>query len=322
MSNLCRALLALLLAAPTLRAGSPVDMSEFLRRAESIGLSTFFLRRLLAEVPVHAGNPGGGAEASWGYIRGRVTIREDLLEPGTHRVPFDLPTHQLGTIFHELTHAANAVMADPKQPRESPAGAHHAVVEAIRGDLFVSEEQTAFLGLPRYPRVKADEVTGYFMGLALDELFQDARSLIQTNVLAPGQVVLAPGDAARLGGRIVAPEDSHVAQAILRRRYGLVALKGQTYFQGELFPWQPERTHLKQEMWAKFLALHPPATGAELLERLNSLDNAWLREQRDRIAAARAAHEATLGAPGDGAGSQALPHTGDLLRSERFFGIP
>jgi hypothetical protein len=288
---------------PGLRAGEPVDMSEFLRRAESIGLSTFFLRRLLKKIDVHAGNPGGGAEASWSYLRGRVIIQEELLEEGRHRLPFDLRVSALGTVFHELTHAANSVMADPKQPRVSPAGAHHEVVEAIRGDLFIEEEESAFLGLPRYPRVKADEVTGYFMGLALNELFMDVATLLSTNRLAPGLVIRAPGDAAALGGRIVAPDDSEMAQTILRRRYGEVSLSDQTYFQGKAFTWRPERVFLKHEMWDKFLALHPPRTGAELIERLNTIDNAWIRGVRAEIAAARKAHEAKL---------QEVPSAADL----------
>jgi hypothetical protein len=306
-NTMLRGLLILLLllgpGGPGLRAAEPVDMSEFLRRAESIGLSTHFLRRLLQEIEVHAGNPGGGAEAAWGYIRGRITIREDLLEEERRRVPFDLEIGPLGTIFHELTHAANSRMADPKQPRISPAGSHHAVVEEIWADLFSSEEQTAFLGLPRYPRVKADEVTGYFMAHALGELFQDVNALVSSNKLAPGLVVQAPGDAARLGGKILAPAESVMLQDILKRRYGEVHLKDRVFFQGRAVSWTPERRFLKHEMWDKFLALHPPSTGAELLESLNSLDNAWIRSVRAEIAAARKAHEEKL---------QELPSSSDL----------
>ena len=291
LSGLLLPSLLLVAGSPALHAGQPVDMSEFLRRAESIGLSTHFLRRMLREVSVRSGNPGGGAEASWGYLRKRVTIRTDLLEEGRSRVPFDLRVGEMATLFHELTHAANLVMADP---RVSPAGAHHFVVEDIRSDLFVSEEKAAFLGLPRYPRVKADEVTGYFMGLALNELFMDVNSLISSNKLAPGLVVQKPGDAARLGGSLVAAADSPMAQVILARTYGRVALSGQVFFEGKPVAWTPERKFLKQEMWEKFLALHPPRTGKELLARLNSLDNEWIRGVRAEVAAARAGYEAGL----------------------------
>lgn len=309
-------LLVLGLPGSTLRAGETVDMSQFLRRAESIGLSTFFLRRLLKKIDVREGHPGGGAEASWGYLRGRITIRKDVLEEGRKRVPFDASLGHLATLFHELTHAANSVMADPKQPRVSSAGAHHAVVEDIRGDVFVEEEKTAFLGLPRYPRVRADEVTGYFMGLALSEVFQDVKTLLSSNLLAPGLVIQAPGDAARLGGVILVSDESVMGQAILRRRYGQVSLAGQTYFQGTPFDWKPERAFLKREMWAKFLALAPPETGAELLARLNSLDNAWIRAERAKIAAARAAFEATLGSEAVRPESQELPNSRDLYGLE------
>ncbi len=300
------------------QAAQPVDVSEFLRRAESMGLSTHFMRRTFAKIEVFAGNPGGGAEASWGYILKNITIDKDMLEEGTNRIRFDLSMSQTATLYHELTHAANSVMADSNLPRIAPAGAHHAVIEAIRADIFVKDEKTAFLGLPRYPRVKADEVSGYFMGLSMMELYQDVHTLITMSKMAPMQVIKKPGDAARWGGKFVEPDDSLVYRNIVNRTYGQTSLKQQTYFEGKQFQWDPERSALKAEMWDKFLALDTPKTGAELIERLNSLENPWIESVRESIREAREEYEAKLIAESNlsaevEAGQQELPHTQDLF---------
>ncbi len=289
----CAGLLALGSGA---RAGDEADPAEFYTRLESIGLKTEYLRRLVAKIELFFQASSDVAEASYGYLTDNVYIPPTMRVEGTQRIKFALETTQIATLIHELTHADNDVMASETAAAGTPERIHYDSMQSIWADLY-HDPNHRFLGLARYPRMKADEVCGYFMGKSIMQVFEAVDDLVLYNTVFAGGKPRDAAEAARWGSTLFLPPadtQSGWDQRILRIRFGYASVYDEAMFQSSgisgpaYVHWQEAgRDWLKLQMYRGILGLDPPADLAELLRRLNTLDNEWIRRVRAKVAKAR-----------------------------------
>ena len=310
------AVLGLLVCVGGAVAGDAADPTEFYRRLESIGLSTEYLRRLVGKIELFFEESSDVAEASYGYLTDNVYIPPTLREEGSARIRFDLEANHISTLIHELTHADNDVMASETAASGTPERIHWNAMQTIWADLF-NDPKHKFLGMSRYPRMKADEVCGYFMGKSMTTLFWAVGDIVLYNTVLGGSKVTSADEARRLGSTLILPPAGTTngwEQRVLRIRFGESSVYDEARFQSSgisganLIHWdETGRDWLKRDMYRGILGLDPPADMAELLRRLNTIDNAWVRDLRDRVSRARAASLATVtvGPPGAAAGQAA-----------------
>lgn len=275
---------------PAVMSGA-VDMGPFLRRLEDLGFQTATLRTVLSKITVAFGAPSGSANAQWRWIRKILVLPAALQQPGTSAIRYDLRPNEVATVIHELTHAANSVLASETAGRGTPAHEHWDAVNTIWADL----RSSAYFY--RYAGFKADEVSGYFMGSAVSQVFDAAAEIVMVNTLRP-----APegADVDMLQGTLVMPTPQNARdpfeEGVAGRAgeaFGKVKVVEDAMFEGALIGWE-ERPMTKTQMYNNILGLNPPKDRAELLRRMNAGDNEWIRgvkrktlETRRRLAARR-----------------------------------
>lgn len=275
---------------PAVMSGA-VDMGPFLRRLEDLGFKTATVRTVLSRITVAFGAPSGSANAQWRWIRKILVLPDSLKQPGTSSVRYDLAPNEIATVIHELTHAANSVLASEAAAKGTPAREHWDAVETIRNDLRASAY------FYRYSGFKADEVSGYFMGAALSEVFDAVVEIVTYNTsralpagmdpdMVQGALLLPTADTAR-------DDFDRMLAAKGNQAFGKASVVEEATFEGAPVGWE-ERPMTKTQMYRGVLGLDPPQDRAELLRRLNAADNEWVRgvkqralETRRRLAARR-----------------------------------
>lgn len=263
---------------PRVMSGA-VDMTPFLRRLEDLGFKTATVRVLLSRITVAFGAPDGAANAQWRWIRKILVLPDSLKQPGTNAVKYDLQPNEVATVIHELTHAANSVIASEAAAKGTPAHEHWDAVETIRNDLRASAY------FYRYSGFKADEVSGYFMGAALSQVFDAVGeiALYNTTRAAP-----AGSDPDMLQGTLILPtaatardDFDRMLAAKSDQVFGKVSVVDEASFEGSPIGWE-ERPMTKTQMYKNILGLEPPKDRVELLRRLNAADNEWVRDVKRR----------------------------------------
>jgi hypothetical protein len=282
--------LALAMAAPAL-AGTQADPSEFFRRLESIGLSTDGLRKVASKIELFYKAPSGTAAASYGYILDNLYIPWEFKEKDSDRIRFDLAPNELNTLIHEFVHAANDVTCDGSAAVGSLAREHHDAVESIRADVMLDERNAAVFGLVRFPRFRADEVTGYFMGNCMMNLVFAVNDLVLYNTMMTNRYMTSVADVERFGDRLVLPPadtSDGFGQRLLKERFGKSKAETIAQFENKTVYWDDaNRSWLKERMWKNLLGLNPPGDIRELLERLNASESEWMTQLRKDLVEAR-----------------------------------
>jgi hypothetical protein len=273
-------------------AGNP-DFTEFYRRLESVGLRTDDVRALTAKLGLHYGFLRGGA-GRYGFILNNLYLPpENFKEAGSSRIRFDLEPPQISTLIHELCHAAADLTASADAAKGSAAREHHEAMHAIWGDL---RSQAFFY---RYAGLKSDEVVAYIMGADIGKLFETANLLVIFNSKLDGLDLSQKPDAMSeqefLSGKFILPKpDAKIPAAWLEndlnggRRFGGSRVYDIAEFEGKKIHWE-ERGFIKDDIYRHVLGLDPPRTVQELVDRLNSIENEWVKGVRREIAAGRAA---------------------------------
>ena len=263
---------------PPVMSGA-VDMGPFLRRLEDLGFKTGTVRTLLSKITVAFGAPSGSANAQWRFIRGILVLPDALKQPGTSSVRYDLKPNEIATVIHEMTHAANSVLASESAARGSVAFEHWDAVNTIWADL----RSSAYFY--RYAGFKADEVSGYFMGSSYSQVFDAIDEIVLYNTM---RAAPADADIEALGGKLILPTaatardgfEENLAKSA-NQVFGRVSVVDEAMFEGALIGWE-ERPMTKTQMYQNILGLNPPKNRAELLQRLNASDNEWIRDVRRR----------------------------------------
>ncbi len=285
------------LSAPA-RAADP-DMEPFFRRLESVGLDTQTIRKLNSLVHVRYRDPNDTKEAQYSFITRKLYLPTTLKQGDSDAIRYDIDWNSLNTVVHEYAHAYDFLMSGSDSPKGSDEYLHWEARNAIKADIFLNPDEH-FFGLARYPGGKSIEVVGYFMGDTIQGVFEAYDQLETYNVRFANKVVLAPGDAERLGDKIVLPgkdDEQKYFRQIANRTLGAAKMDRNALFEGKAVRWPEERAWVKQQIFAHCLGLHPAETMEKLVEKLNSLDNESIRELRKRIVAARIAAEQALDAP-------------------------
>lgn len=277
--------------------------TEFYRRLESIGLKSDNIRALPSKVGFHYGFLMGGA-GRWGFILNNIYLPTTFQESGSERVRFDLDTTQINTLIHELAHAAADLSAANSAAPGSADREHYDAMQAIAGDL--RSEAVVY----RFSRMKANEVVAYTIGNDIDMLFQVVAQLVLFNALQEGGEPAHKPDAMSrqdfLAGKFVTPKPGAPCDDYLRRdlnpdrQLGRSNVYDTAGLDGTIIHWA-ERGFIKDSIYKHVLGLDPPETVRDLVARLNSIDNEWIREMRKKIAAARAENMPTQSLGGVGA---------------------
>lgn len=264
--------------APAFESGG-VDMAPFLRRLEDLGMRTGTMRVLLGQIRVSFDAPGASANAQWKWIRKILVLPDSLKQPGSSAIRYDLAPNEVSTVIHELTHAANSMLASETAPKGTPAFEHFDAANTIWADL----RSSAYFY--RYGRFKADEVSGYFMGAAYSEVFDAVGDIVLYNTT---RAAPAGADLNALGSTLILPaqdgarDDYEKALAERQKRpFGTVSVNEDAMFEGAPIGWE-ERPMTKTQMYKNILGLSPPKDRAELLKRLNEADNEWIRDVKRR----------------------------------------
>lgn len=275
---------------PAVMSGA-VDMGPFLRRLEDLGFKTATVRTLLSKITVAFAAPSGSANAQWRYIRKILVLPNALRQPGTSAIRYDLAPNEVATVIHEMTHAANSVLASETAAKGTPAYEHWDAVNTIWADLRGS----AFFY--RYAGFKADEVSGYFMGAAYYQVFDAVVEIVTYNT---SRALPEGMDPDMVQGTLLLPTAQNARdpfeEALASRSgevYGMATVVEDAMFEGTPVGWE-ERPMTKRQMYRHILGLDPPQDRAELLRRLNAADNEWIRgvkrralETRRRLAVRR-----------------------------------
>ncbi len=266
------------------------NMSEFFKRLEGIGMKTDEIRAVTSMVEVFFRKPSADAVAEYGYILNNLYMPKEYKEEGSNSVRFDLPPHLINTLIHEYVHAARDVRASKNAAPGTPAREHYDAVATIRADL---RSQAFFY---RYSWMKADEVSAYFVGDAIAQVFEKAEDIIFYNTLLQGSKPATEEEALELGGRFILPKPQGnnfgFARLAKNKIFGHNTVYDDAQFKGsavtgfQYIHWT-ERQFIKDDMYRNILGLNPPKDTKELLKRMNTLDNAWLKEIRAKVAKAR-----------------------------------
>ncbi|MBI5210785.1 MAG: hypothetical protein HY927_12515 [Elusimicrobia bacterium] len=135
--------------------------------------------------------------------------------------------------------------------------------------------------------MKADEVAAYFLGRVVGRIFSTIPSIIAWNNVAG---VSSEEEARRLGGKLLVPTSGgDVGLNGLAKNanvdFNTTGIDSSASFQGGLIHWKEDQ-YVKDIMMG-ILGLKLPKNTAELVARLNSLDNDWIRGVRGELAQSR-----------------------------------
>ncbi|MBU2572840.1 MAG: hypothetical protein KKH28_02025 [Elusimicrobia bacterium] len=271
------------------------DLALFFRRLESIGLDTREIRGVTSKIKIYFKAPNSAAEAEYGFILNRLYIPDTFKEPGSNRVRFNLAANELNTMIHEYTHAARDVSASETAPSGTPARIHYNSVKYIWADLYNDPD-----GSGRYAWMRADEVSSYFMGAACMKLFWAVDDIIMYNKYFGGGDAASVEEAKRLGGKLLLPTPETAKlpweKGFLdryktlgqNRVYDSAMFKSSSITSSKLIHWKEAgREWLKTDMYKNILGLNPPGDINKLVDRLNTLDNDWIRDVREETAKIR-----------------------------------
>ncbi|MBI2943034.1 MAG: hypothetical protein HYY25_02430 [Candidatus Wallbacteria bacterium] len=277
-----------LAGAPAGLAGS-ADPEPFFKRLESIGLDTTTIRKLSKKLTIVFRDPDDDKEAEYGYIRKRLYLPTEIREPGTDRIKFDIPSYNLNTLLHEYTHAYDYLMASEKAPAKSNERLFWDGWNSIRADIHLNPKEQILGGLARYPGMKASEVCGYFIGDCYMNIFDAVQSIVVRNE-AMTDYIRTQEDVDSLGGTLVLPSknaEQGWSRNLANLVFGKANMTTAAMFNGKTVNWDENRDWVKKQLFASALGLNPPKDVDELVERLNKLDNEWIRGIRVRVIAAR-----------------------------------
>ena len=202
-------------------------------------------------------------------------------------------------MIHELTHAERSLTASESAVKGTAAREHYEAVKDIWGNL-----RSRSL-LYRFAWMKADEVSGYFMGAAVSRVFEAADEIVAYNAFLEGSRA-GPEE----GGKLLIPTRQNAkdswSKGFVEHRYAQPFGRNSVYdsamfkenalFSPELIHWE-ENQWVKERMYNNILGLKPPKDINDLLERLNKADNAWIRGVREKVAAARQKNSGKAKAP-------------------------
>lgn len=280
--------LLLTLGASPARAAA-VDMSNLVLRLEDMTMDTTQLRALLARVSVSFRPPTASANAQYSGMSDHLYLPDTLQEPGRAAIRYDLDSAQLSTVIHELTHAsADLLTSDaPGTPGGEHARALALLASRIRDGAV----------LARYPRYKADEVAGYYMGCAIGDVADTYKFLEIYNTGLAGAMTPDPEQARRMGGTVLLfsqrPSGSEGMQPppatwvdSERRLLGACDVAGSAMLEGSLIGVEPD-AGVKGLLFQNALGLKPPLSVRDLVKRLN--DPAYASPGIVRLRAAIAA---------------------------------
>jgi hypothetical protein len=269
------------------------DMSLFFQRLEDLGFDTKELRSLSTKLDVKFRAPNGDAFAEWGYILKNLYIPAEFKEKTGSRIRYDLRSDEVDTVIHEFTHAERTLTARKDAAKGTPAREHYEAVEAIWGDL-----RSRSL-LYRFAWLKADEVSGYFMGAAISRVVEASEDIVLYNTFLAGSKVSSPEEAERLGGKLELPTPADAKDAWSKgfvERYSgpfgrssvsdTAMFKDNTLSSPALIGWN-ESQWVKDHMYNNILGLKPPKNIVDLLDRMNRSESAWARGVRAKVLEAR-----------------------------------
>ncbi len=264
---------------------SGVDMSEFLRRLEDMTLDTTVLRGLLGQISISFREPTSKANAQYGQIVNNMYLPTSLKHKERNAVRYDLEPGEIGTIIHELTHASADKLASSDAPAGSAGGEHY---KALR---MISAQVRDGSWVARYPNTKADELAGYYMGCAIQDVEQQRRILIMHSENSP---VADQAEADRLGGTVFtfdqkgnAPnaQDAHPTfKARMNGMLGDCSVAGDAKFNDSVIGVEPDH-NAKAVLFQNTLGLNPPLSVRDLVKRLNdpARNGPGMQEMRQKI---------------------------------------
>lgn len=270
------------------------DLSLFFKRLEDLGFATQEIRDVAKKIEVVFRAPGGHAHAEWGYILDNLYIPHSFKEPDSGRIRYDLASNDIDTLIHEFTHAARDISAREDAAKGTPAREHY---EAVK-NIWASLRSRSLLY--RFAWMKADEVSGYFMGAAVSSVVDAADAIILYNMFLGGSRPADLEEAKRLGGTLIIPTKENARDSwekgFVTNRYagpfGANSVYDSASFQDSgltapaLIHWE-ESPKVKLDMYNNILGLKPPKDITDLLDRLNKADNDWIKGVRAKVAQAR-----------------------------------
>jgi hypothetical protein len=277
--------------APPPPAGDPA-LQNFFRRFDDVGIRTATLRRLSAQVGVKFGYSGGG-EAQYGFILNNIHLRDELRgEDGAVR--YGLGSAQCNDIIHEFSHAAVDMILSGSEPPGTPEREHYDAWRAVASDL---RDLTNF----RFIDMKADEVIAYTIGRDVSEVLIKVDEILRFNtdpsiISAVGRPAGMPEQEYLSGKLILIAPGMRVSQTYRAAlapdvKLGRISVSGIAKFHEPLHThvlrWK-DRDPVRRNIHRYVLGLDLPDTVCELVERLNTLENEWIRAVRLRVAEERA----------------------------------
>lgn len=269
--------------APVIVSG--VDMSEFLRRLEDMTLDTKVLRGLLAQISVSFRDPTSKANAEYGWIVDNMYLPTSLKHKDRNAVRYDLQPGEIGTIIHELTHASADKLATSDAAAGSPGGEHY---KALR---MLSQQLRDGKLWAHYPNTKADELAGYYMGCAIQDVEQQKNILVMHSENSP---VADQAEADRLGGAVFTfdqkggspnAQPAHPSfQARMNGMLGDCSVAQDAKFNDSPIGVEPDH-NAKAVLFQNALGLNPPLSIRDLVKRLNdpARQSPGIQEMRQKI---------------------------------------
>lgn len=303
-----RTLALFLILASTARAD--VDLSGVLTRLESIGLETATIRELLGRdrlgVPVISPrvrvgffrNQSASVEAQYDWRTNYLSVPRSYGTTDGTALRADLSASELDTVIHELCHAEDDFADDvvAQLTRDEPTAAQRAK------RLALAELQRQHSGTARLLRLSegaidhagkllpvshwaAWEVAGYLAGATLDDILFTVRDIVNVNTNVCSVYMDTPAARAKW----LATDDLYLPGRLEDRTSFGPRDTVDAYLFGRPIPYKVKGNEaLVKRLWTHTLGLNAPADPRALVDRLNRLDNPWIRAVRQRVRRARA----------------------------------
>jgi len=259
---------------PRVMSGS-VDMTDFLTLLEDMTLDTTVLRGLLGQISVSFRPPTNEANAEYGWILNHLYLPDSLRDPKTGGVRYNLNSSEISTVIHELTHAAEDLLASGSAPAGSPAYEHHQALA-----MLASQVRDGAWAAHK-PRTKANELASYYMGRAVADVADalDALRIYNARLGGGGTLVSDEEQARRLGGHILLFDQKPVGarpggdapqtwKDMQHRMLGHADVINAAQLGGRDIGVEPA-AEIKGRLFQNALGLKPPLSVRELVDRLN-----------------------------------------------------